>query len=80
MCCSVSTYNEQSRFATKTPTATGSAYLQAGAFRNQDSAFALRDQLKTLTGQAVNVDSIGGFSKVRIGPLDPAESQHQRSC
>ncbi|HRF87528.1 MAG TPA: septal ring lytic transglycosylase RlpA family protein [Pseudomonadales bacterium] len=57
----------------KTPTATGSAYLQAGAFRNQDSAFALRDQLKTLTGQAVNVDSIGGFYKVRIGPLDPAE-------
>ena len=57
----------------KTPSAHSSAYLQAGAFRQQDSAFALRDQLITLTGKPVSVDSIGGFFKVRIGPLDPNE-------
>jgi rare lipoprotein A len=60
----------------KTPTAYSSAYLQAGAFRNQDSAFALRDQLKMLTGRPVNVDSMGGYYKVRIGPLEPDEIQN----
>lgn len=57
----------------KTPLAAGSAYLQAGAFRSQDTAMALRDKLAMLTGRPVNVDSIGGFYKVRIGPLDPSE-------
>lgn len=60
----------------KTPTAHSSAYLQAGAFRNQDSALALRDQLVMLTGRPVNVDSIGGYYKVRIGPLEPDEIQN----
>ena len=58
----------------KTPVAAGSTYLQAGAFRNRDSAMALRDQLSSLTGMPVNVDSMGGLFKVRIGPLaDPNE-------
>ncbi len=49
-------------------------YLQAGAFRNQDSALALREKLASLTGMPVNVDSLQGFFKVRIGPLaDPNE-------
>ncbi|HSC75630.1 MAG TPA: septal ring lytic transglycosylase RlpA family protein, partial [Pseudomonadales bacterium] len=58
----------------KTPVPNGSTYLQAGAFRNQDSAMALRDQLIKLTGRPVNIDSMDGLFKVRIGPLDdPAE-------
>lgn len=67
---SVSTVDEPQ----KTPVAAGSTYLQAGAFRNRDSAMALRDQLSSLTGMPVNVDSMGGLFKVRIGPLaDPNE-------
>lgn len=58
----------------KKPVADGSTYLQAGAFRNQDSAMALREKLADLTGRPVNVDSLQGFFKVRIGPLaDPNE-------
>jgi rare lipoprotein A len=58
----------------KTPNAIhNNAYLQAGAFRNQDTALALRDKLIAITGKPVNVDSLGGFYKVRIGPLDPNE-------
>lgn len=58
----------------KTPVADGNTYLQAGAFRNQDSALALREKLASLTGMPVNVDSMQGFFKVRIGPLaDPNE-------
>lgn len=58
----------------KTPVADGNTYLQAGAFRNQDSALALREKLADLTGMPVNVDSLQGFFKVRIGPLsDPNE-------
>lgn len=58
----------------KTPTASGNnAYLQAGAFRSRDSALALRDKLMALTGRPVNVDSLDGFYKVRIGPLEPDE-------
>ncbi len=57
----------------KTPSAHTDAYLQAGAFRQQDSALALRDKLIQLTGKPVSVDNIGGYFKVRIGPLDPNE-------
>jgi rare lipoprotein A len=58
----------------KTPVHGGSTYLQAGAFRNQDSAMALRDKLVNLTGKPVNIDSLDGLFKVRIGPLaDPNE-------
>ncbi len=58
----------------KTPVSNGSTYLQAGAFRNQDSAMALRDKLVNLTGRPVNIDSMDGLFKVRIGPLsDPSE-------
>ena len=58
----------------KTPVSNGSTYLQAGAFRNQDSAMALRDKLISLTGKPVNIDSLDGLFKVRIGPLaDPNE-------
>lgn len=53
-----------------TPTASGNTYLQAGAFRNQDAALAMREKLVSLTGRPVNVDSLQGFYKVRIGPLD----------
>ena len=57
-----------------TPVHGGSTYLQAGAFRNQDSAMALRDKLVNLTGKPVNIDSLDGLFKVRIGPLaDPNE-------
>lgn len=52
------------------PVASGNTYLQAGAFRNQDSAMALRAKLADLTGRPVNVDSLQGFFKVRIGPLE----------
>jgi rare lipoprotein A len=61
----------------KKPVVDGSTYLQAGAFRNQDSAMALREKLVDLTGRPVNVDSLQGFFKVRIGPLaDPNEVQN----
>lgn len=53
-----------------TPVASGNTYLQAGAFRNQDSALTLRDKLAELTGRPVNVDSLQGYFKVRIGPLE----------
>ena len=53
-----------------TPIASGNTYLQAGAFRNQDAAMALRSQLTGLTGRPVNVDSMDGYFKVRIGPID----------
>lgn len=53
-----------------TPVAYGNTYLQAGAFRNQDSALTLRDKLAELTGRPVNVDSMQGYFKVRIGPLE----------
>ena len=62
--------------APKTSTA-GSAYLQAGAFRNQDSALAMRDKLVSLTGKPVKIDNAQGLFKVRIGPLvDPNEIQN----
>ncbi len=53
------------------PTASGKSatYLQAGAFRNEDSANALREKLADLTGKPVKVDSSQGLHKVRIGPL-----------
>lgn len=58
----------------KSPVPHGSTYLQAGAFQNKDSAMALRDKLINLTGKPVNVDSLDGLFKVRIGPLaDPNE-------
>lgn len=57
----------------------GSKYLQAGAFRNQDSALALRDKLADLTGKPVNVDSLQGFYKVRIGPLSDQDDVHALS-
>ncbi|MEZ5538828.1 MAG: septal ring lytic transglycosylase RlpA family protein [Pseudomonadales bacterium] len=60
----------------KTPAAHTDTYLQAGAFRQQDSALALRDQLIQLTGKPVSVDNIGGYFKVRIGPLDPSETHN----
>jgi cell division protein FtsN len=53
-----------------TPITSGNTYLQAGAFRNQDAAMALRSQLTDLTGRPVNVDSMDGYFKVRIGPID----------
>lgn len=53
-----------------TPVASGNTYLQAGAFRNQDAAMALREKLANLVGRPVNVDSLQGYYKVRIGPLE----------
>ncbi len=52
------------------PVASSNTYLQAGAFRNQDAAMTLRDKLANLTGRPVNVDSLQGYFKVRIGPLE----------
>lgn len=63
----------------KTPVADGSAYLQAGAFKSQDSASALRDKLVNLTGKPVNIDSLQGLFKVRIGPLDDQNEVHNIS-
>jgi rare lipoprotein A len=62
-----------------TSVADGSAYLQAGAFRSQDSAFALRDRLASLTGKPVDIDSLQGLFKVRIGPLDDQNEVHNIS-
>jgi rare lipoprotein A len=62
--------------ASKSP-ATGTPYLQAGAFHNQSSALALRDKLVSLTGKPVKIDNAQGLFKVRIGPLaDPNEIQN----
>jgi rare lipoprotein A len=63
----------------KQPVASGSPYLQAGAFRNLNSAMALRDKLINLTGMPVNVDSLDGLFKVRIGPLDDMNDVHNVS-
>lgn len=63
----------------KTPVADGSAYLQAGAFKSQNSASALRDKLVNLTGKPVNIDNLQGLFKVRIGPLDDQNEVHNIS-
>ncbi len=63
------------------PTASGSSatYLQAGAFRNEDSANTLRAKLAELTGKPVTVDSAQGLFKVRIGPLADHDAVHATS-
>jgi rare lipoprotein A len=58
------------------PVPAGHTYLQVGAFRNQDAALALRHKLTGLTGRPVNIDSLDGFYKVRIGPLEDVSDAH----
>lgn len=48
---------------------TGAAWLQAGAFRNENSAQALGDRIASITGQPVRIETVEGLHKVRIGPL-----------
>lgn len=48
---------------------TGTTWLQAAAFRSEDSANTLRNKLASITGRQVKIDSAQGLHKVRIGPL-----------
>lgn len=52
----------------------GSTWLQAGAFRNENSAHALGERIASITGQPVKIETAEGLHKVRIGPLaDPQQ-------
>ncbi|HQQ63216.1 MAG TPA: septal ring lytic transglycosylase RlpA family protein [Pseudomonadales bacterium] len=61
----------------QTASDSGTTWLQAAAFRNEDSANNLRNKLASITGRQVKIDSAQGLHKVRIGPLADQKSISQ---
>lgn len=64
--------------ASTTPLASARTYVQAGAFRSQDSARGLQQTLQSLVDHAVVVqrssDAENPWYRVRIGPLESTEA------
>jgi rare lipoprotein A len=62
---------------TQVSNGSGSTWLQAAAFRSEDSANNLRNKLASITGRQVKIDTAQGLHKVRIGPLADQKSISQ---